>query len=129
MEIPADRKYTREHEWVQVTEDVATIGITDYAQSELGDIVFVELPAAGTAVQFMQPFGVIEAVKAVSDLFSPVNGTVVERNESAATDPGVINRAPYADGWLVRVRLGGDLPAGLLDGPAYATHVGAGKPA
>ena len=127
MGYPAHYRYTKEHEWVDAKDGVATIGITDYAQSELGDIVFVELPATGTSVQFMQPFGVIEAVKAVSDLFSLVSGSVVERNDAASTDPGVINRAPYADGWLVRVKVAGQLPADLLDATGYAAHIGAEK--
>jgi len=125
VEIPTDLKYTKEHEWVRVEKDVATIGITDYAQSELGDIVFVELPAVGTAVSHMQAFGVIEAVKAVSDLFSPVTGEVVARNDAAASDPGTINRAPYGDGWLIKVRVSGSLPADLLDAAGYTAHTGA----
>ena len=124
MEVPQDLTYTREHEWVRVDGDVATIGITDYAQSELGDVVFVELPATGAQVTAMQPFGVIEAVKAVSDLFSPVTGEVVARNDAAAADPGVINRAPYGDGWLVRVRMTGGPPGDLLDAAAYTAHTG-----
>jgi glycine cleavage system H protein len=124
VQIPSDLSYTREHEWVRVQNGVATIGITDYAQSELGDIVFIELPAVGTSVTHMQPFGVIEAVKAVSDLFSPVTGEVVERNDAAAGDPGAINRAPYGDGWLIKVRVSGDLPGDLMDAAAYGAHTG-----
>jgi glycine cleavage system H protein len=126
VEIPADLQYTREHEWVRFDGDVATVGITDYAQSELGDIVFVELPSPGASVTEMQPFGVIEAVKAVSDLFSPVSGEVIERNDAATTEPSVINRSPYGDGWLVRVKVSGDKPADLLDAASYKTHTGAG---
>jgi len=125
MEIPAGLRYTREHEWVRVDGDVATVGITDYAQSELGDIVFVELPAAGSRVTAMQPFGVIEAVKAVSDLFSTVSGEVVERNDAAASEPSVINSSPYENGWLVRVRVAGGMPDDLLDAAGYAAHTGA----
>ncbi len=124
MEIPSDLTYTREHEWVRFADGIATIGITDYAQSELGDVVFVELPAVGAAVTHMQPFGVIEAVKAVSDLFSPVTGEVTERNDAAASDPGSINRAPYGEGWLIKVRVSGELPADLLDAAAYREHTG-----
>ena len=124
MEIPADLQYTREHEWVRIEGDVATIGITDYAQSELGDVVFVELPAVGDDVAHMRPFGVIEAVKAVSDLFSPVTGVVTERNDAVRAAPETINRAPYTEGWLVKVKISGALPDDLLDAAAYAQHTG-----
>jgi glycine cleavage system H protein len=105
MEIPEGLRYTKEHEWVRVEGGEAVMGITDYAQGELGDIVFVDLPAAGRALRQMEPFGTIEAVKAVSDLFSPVTGEVVAVNESLREDPSAVNKAPYTDGWMVRAKL------------------------
>ncbi len=127
METPGNLKYTRDHEWIRVEGEVATVGITDYAQSELGDVVYVELPAPGATVTYMQPFGVIEAVKAVSDLFSPVTGEVIEANTALSGEPGTINRAPYGDGWLVKIRIDGDLPPDLLDATAYASHTTVGE--
>ncbi|MBD3332277.1 glycine cleavage system protein GcvH [candidate division GN15 bacterium] len=105
MDIPSDLKYTKEHEWVSLDGDIATIGITDYAQGELGDIVFVELPAVGESISQMDSFGTIEAVKAVSDLYAPISGEVTEVNEALEDDPLVINRDPYGDGWMVKVRV------------------------
>lgn len=105
MNIPADLKYTKEHEWVKIDGNIATIGITDYAQGELGDIVFVELPDIGAGVKQMDSFGTIEAVKAVSDMYSPVTGKVVEINSALDDDPMVINQDPYGDGWMLKVEL------------------------
>ena len=105
MNVPANLKYTKEHEWVKVDGDIATIGVTEYAQGELGDIVFVELPNVGSAVTQMGRFGTVEAVKAVSDLFSPLSGTVVEINAALDTDPMVINRDPYGEGWMIKVKV------------------------
>ena len=105
MNVPANLKYTKEHEWVRVEGDVATIGITEYAQGELGDIVFVELPDVGTAVKQMSRFGTVEAVKAVSDLFSPLSGTVVDINKALDGDPMVVNRDPYGEGWMIKVKV------------------------
>jgi len=105
VDTPSDLKYTKEHEWLRIDGNTATVGITDYAQGELGDVVFVELPAAGTEVELMKPFGTIEAVKAVSDIFSPVTGKIVEINELLENDPMVVNRDPYGDGWMVKVEM------------------------
>ena len=105
MNIPGDLKYTKEHEWLRINGDIAEIGITDYAQGELGDIVFVELPEAGSDVKKMEPFGTIEAVKAVSELFSPVTGTVDAVNSKIEEDAGVINSDPYGDGWMVKIKV------------------------
>ena len=105
MASPSDRKYTKEHEWVRADGDVGTVGITDYAQDQLGDIVFVEVPASGTKLTALQKFGEIESVKAVSELFSPVSGEVVERNEALTDNPQWVNDDPYGDGWMIRVRL------------------------
>lgn len=104
MEIRKDLKYTREHEWVKLEGEFAKIGITDYAQGELGDIVFVELPETGTKLEQMKPFGVIEAVKAVSDLFAPLSGEVVEMNKRLEIEPNLINKDPYGEGWFIKVK-------------------------
>ena len=105
VNVPSELKYTKEHEWVKVEGNIATIGITDFAQSELGDIVFVELPDVGSAVAQMKSFGTIEAVKAVSDMFSPVTGKVTEVNQTLDSDPMIINREPYEAGWIIKVEL------------------------
>lgn len=105
MPSPADLKYTKEHEWVRLDGNVGTVGITDYAQDQLGDIVFIELQAAGAAVKQMEKFGEIESVKAVSELYSPVTGEVVEANAALAGSPQLVNDDPYADGWMLRIRL------------------------
>ncbi|MFH1679144.1 MAG: glycine cleavage system protein GcvH [Candidatus Eisenbacteria bacterium] len=105
MNVPVDLKYTREHEWVFVEGKVATVGITDYAQSELGDIVFVEFPGLGERVRANEPAGTIEAVKTVADLFAPVGGEVVEVNEALADEPDRVNRDPYGDGWMFKLSI------------------------
>jgi len=104
MMVRDELKYTKEHEWVLIEDDLATVGITDFAQGELGDIVFVEFPAVGDSVTANEPFGTIEAVKAVAELFSPVSGTVEETNEMAADDAGIINSDPYGKGWMIKIR-------------------------
>jgi glycine cleavage system H protein len=101
---PIDRRYTAEHEWVKLEGDVAVIGITSFAQDQLGDVVYVELPKVGTRVEAMKPFGVIESVKTASDLFAPVNGTVEEVNGQIESEPQLVNDAPYEGGWLIKVR-------------------------
>ncbi|HEY5640122.1 MAG TPA: glycine cleavage system protein GcvH [Dehalococcoidia bacterium] len=113
MVSPQDLKYTKEHEWVRVEGDTGTIGITDYAQDQLGDIVFVDLPEAGAAVRATEKFGEIESVKAVSELFAPVSGEVTEANAALADSPESVNDDPYGDGWMVKVRLA---DAAELDG-------------
>jgi len=125
VNIPADLKYTEEHEWVKLEDNIATIGITDYAQGELGDIVFVELPSEGDKVTQMEPFGTIEAVKAVSELFSPVTGKVVEVNSALDDDPMVINHDPYGDGWMIKVELSDTTQVEqLLDAAGYKGVIG-----
>jgi glycine cleavage system H protein len=125
MNIPADLKYTEAHEWVKIEGNIATIGITDYAQGELGDIVFVELPGEGDKVIQMEPFGTIEAVKAVSELFSPVSGKVVEVNSALDDDPIVINHDPYGDGWMIKVELSDTTQVEqLLDAAGYKGIIG-----
>jgi len=122
--IPADLRYTKEHEWVRVDGDVATIGITQDAADQLGDIVFVELPAAGSALEQFATFGVVESVKAVSDLFAPVGGEVVEVNGALAGAPEVVNSDPYGAGWMLRIRLADPAQvAALLDPAAYEALV------
>ena len=120
MEAPADLRYSSEHEWVRVEEDTGVIGITDYAQDQLGDIVYLDLPAVGASVAQNEKMGEIESVKAVSDLFSPVSGEVIEINQEAVDAPEVVNEEPYGRGWLFKVRLRdeGEL-GGLLSSEAY----------
>ncbi len=115
----ADRRYTKTHEWVTVDGKQATIGITDFAQSQLGDVVFLELPSAGRKVAERETFGVIESVKAASDLYSPVAGRISAVNEKLASKPELINSDPYGDGWILKLELAGDPPADLLDEAAY----------
>ena len=105
MPSPADRRYSKEHEWIMVDGDSGTVGITDYAQDQLGDIVFVDLPAPGTAVRYMEKFGEIESVKAVSELFSPVTGEVTDVNAALHDNPQYVNDSPYDEGWMAKVRL------------------------
>jgi glycine cleavage system H protein len=118
--IPSDLRYTKEHEWVRVEGDVATVGITQHAADQLGDIVFVELPEPGKRLEQFATFGVVESVKAVSDLFAPVAGEVLEGNAGLATTPEVVNSDPYGAGWMLRVRLSDPAQLGqLLDPAAY----------
>jgi glycine cleavage system H protein len=105
MAVPPELRYTKEHEWVRVESGVATVGITDHAQEQLGDLVYLELPKVGAAVRQFEKLGEIESVKAVSDLFSPVSGEVAERNEEAVKAPELVNQDPYGRGWLVRLSL------------------------
>ncbi|GAA4188767.1 glycine cleavage system protein GcvH [Microbacterium oryzae] len=116
--------YTPEHEWIRIDDDIATIGITDYAADQLGDVVYVDLPQAGAAVTAGQVMGEIESTKSVSELYAPVDGTVVEVNEAVDADPDTVNASPFEDAWLVKVRLSG-APAGLLDRAAYTALTGA----
>ncbi len=124
MNVPADLKYTKEHEWLKIDGNVATIGITDWAQGELGDIVFVELPEVGAEVEEKESFGTIEAVKAVSEIYSPVNGKVTEINAALDDDPMVINREPYGEGWMIKVEVA-DVAQfeQLLDGEGYKSLI------
>jgi glycine cleavage system H protein len=118
--VPTDLRYTKDHEWVRVEGDVATIGITQYAADQLGDVVFVDLPAAGRPIEQFAAFGVVESVKAVSDLFAPVSGEVVEANAAVTTEPELVNKEPYGAGWMLRVRVGDPAQLnGLLEPAAY----------
>lgn len=125
--VPADLLYTPEHEYVRRTSDpsIVEVGITDYAQGELGDIVFVELPKAGATFSRMGVFGTVEAVKAVSELFCPLSGTVVESNPAIDGDPGTINRDPYGSGWMVRLKISDPAELStLLNAAAYEAKIG-----
>ncbi len=118
--VPPDLRYTKEHEWVRIEGDVATVGITDHAAEQLGDVVFVELPAVGTTVEQFAAFGVVESVKAVSDIYAPVGGEVVEANGELAAKPELVNSDPYGAGWMLKVRVGDTAQAtSLLDAAAY----------
>jgi len=115
----ADRRYTKSHEWVTVDGKHATIGITDFAQSQLGDVVFLELPSVGRKLAARETFGVVESVKAASDLYSPVAGRITAVNEKLATKPELINADPYGEGWILKLDLAEDLPDELLDEASY----------
>jgi glycine cleavage system H protein len=119
VSIPENLQYTKEHEWLSVADGVATVGITAFAAESLGDIVFVQLPEAGSTVTAGEVFGEVESTKSVSELYAPVSGEVVEVNEATSDRPEVINEDPYTEGWLLKVRLTGDVPE-LLDAAAYA---------
>lgn len=126
MNVPRELRYTKEHEWIRVEGGEAVVGVTDYAQGELGDVIFVELPAPGSKIAQMKPFGTIDAVKTVSDLFAPVSGEIVAVNGALKDDPALVNRSPYKDGWMVRIRL--DAPAevnALLTAEDYEKTLGA----
>ena len=118
MPYPSDLKYTKDHEWIRLSGDTAEVGITHYAQEQLGDVVFVELPAVGTAVTAGAAFGNIESVKAVSELFAPVSGQIVAVNDRLAHAPEDVNARPH-DTWIVRIQLQGGVPDGLLDSAQY----------
>jgi glycine cleavage system H protein len=121
---PADYRYTKEHEWIKVEGAVGTIGITDYAQQELGDVVFVEMPKPGTKITAGQSFGTIESVKAVSEIFSPVSGEVIEANPALVDAPEKINQEPHGAAWLVKVRLADPREASaLMDAAAYESYI------
>ena len=125
--VPTDLRYTRDHEWVRLSGTEATIGITEYAASQLGDIVFVELPEAGRALAQSAAFGVVESVKAVSDLFAPMSGSVVETNDALAGSPELVNSEPYGAGWMVRLTVTDPTELdSLLDPAAYESLIAEG---
>ena len=124
MNVPADLRYTKDHEWLRLEGDVGVIGITDFAQDSLGDVVFVELPAVGAKLTQGATFGVVESNKSVSDLFAPVAGEVIAINERLAEQPELVNQSPYEDGWMIRLRIGAPNAAlELLDAAAYQAHI------
>ena len=124
MEYPSDVRYTREHEWARLSDGLVTVGITGYATEQLGDVVFVELPAVGKKVDAGKPFGVVEAVKTVSDLYAPISGEVAEVNEALSGNPALVNQEPYGEGWMIRLkpRDPGEV-ARLLSNQDYAKHI------
>jgi len=124
MAYPANYRYTKEHEWVDAKDGIATIGITDYAQSELGDVVFVELPAAGAQLTSGKSFGSVESVKAVSEIYAPASGEVLESNSELQNKPEIINSDPHGAAWLVKVRLANPSEIdGLMDSNAYQAYI------
>lgn len=124
MEFPTGLRYSQEHEWVAVDGDIATIGITDYAQEQLGDVVYVELPAAGKVLNKDDTFGVVESVKAVSDIYAPVSGTVTETNAALPNAPELVNVDPYGKAWMIRVRLSNPQEVNeMMDAAAYQKFV------
>ncbi|MFT6210054.1 MAG: glycine cleavage system H protein [Bacteroidia bacterium] len=125
MNIPANLKYTKEHEWISIDGDVATVGITDFAQGELGDIVYVEIETEGESLDSEEVFGTVEAVKTVSDLFMPLSGEITEFNEGLEADPEAVNRDPYAEGWMIKIKMSdASQVEGLLSADAYKELVG-----
>ncbi len=121
---PEDRRYTASHEWVRIDGETGTVGITDHAQKELGEIVYLELPEVGHVFNAEDEFGTVESVKAVSELFTPVSGEVVEVNKAAVAEPGIVNDDPYGDGWLIKVKLSTDEEAGkLMTAERYAEYL------
>jgi glycine cleavage system H protein len=121
---PSDYRYTKEHEWVAVKNDIGTIGITDYAQHELGDVVFVELPKVGTKLKAGEPLGTVESVKAVSDVYAPISGEVTAINDDLASAPEKLNTDPHGEAWLVKIRIAAPSELqGLMDAPKYQTFI------
>lgn len=125
MNFPEELKYTKDHEWVKIEGDVATIGVTEFAQRELGDIVFVEVETVGETIELGEVFGTVEAVKTVSDLFMPMTGEITEFNEELEASPELVNEDPYGAGWMIKIKVEGDLPSELLSAEEYAELVGA----
>ena len=124
MNFPAELKYTKDHEWIKVEGNVATIGITEFAQRELGDIVYIDIPSVGKTVSQDDVFGTVEAVKTVSDLFMPVTGTVTEVNPALDSQPELVNSDPYGQGWMVKISLDGADAEALLSADAYKGIIG-----
>lgn len=125
MNIPADIKYSKDHEWIKVEGDSAIVGISDFAQSELGDIVFVEIDTVGETLSKDAVFGTVEAVKTVSDLFMPVSGVVLEVNSKLESSPELVNQDPYGEGWLIKIRISNPEELNtLMDGTSYKSHIG-----
>lgn len=128
MTLPTDYRYTKEHEWIHVDGETGVIGITDYAQHSLGDIVYVETPQVGTNITAGESFGTVESVKAVSEIFAPVSGTVLEVNQALSNRPELVNSEPYTGGWLIKVKLGDPAQAGgLLTAAGYEAFIASEK--
>jgi len=124
MNFPQELKYTKDHEWVRIEGDVAIVGITDFAQKELGDIVYVEVETVGETIESGEVFGTVEAVKTVSDLFMPLTGEIMELNSELESSPELVNESPYDNGWMIKVKIVGELPGDLMDVDAYKTLIG-----
>ena len=125
MNFPSELKYTKDHEWVRIEGDIATVGVTDFAQKELGDIVYVEVETIGETLEAGEVFGTVEAVKTVSDLFMPVAGEILEVNPELESSPELVNESAYDQGWMVKVKLSGSIPTDLMDGASYKALIGA----
>ena len=127
MNVPNDLKYTKDHEWVKIEGDTATVGVTDFAQGELGDIVYVEVETLGEQLQISEVFGTVEAVKTVSDLFMPISGTIIKFNETLEDEPELINDDPYGKGWMIKIKLDtlSTQTSELLDAKSYKELIGA----
>ncbi len=124
MNVPQELKYTTDHEWTRIEDDVLTVGITDYAQGELGDVVYVDLPEVGDTFEKSDSFGTIEAVKAVADLFSPVSGEIVAVNEALEDKPETVNQDPYGEGWMVQIKISNEEDLkDLLDAESYSKQI------
>ena len=124
MEFPSNVKYTKEHEWIRIEGDIAYVGITDYAQEQLGDIVFVDIPTEGETLEKEEVFGTIEVVKTISDLFLPVSGEILEQNEALADNPELVNQDPYGEGWMIKIKPNDVNDVNdLLDAEAYKALV------
>jgi glycine cleavage system H protein len=122
-QTPGDRRYTTDHEWIKIDGDIGIVGITDFAQSELGDVTYVEVPKVGKTIEQGETFGVVESVKAVSDIYAPLGGEIVEVNEALANAPELINESPYEGAWMIKIRLTDPAAAAaLLDAAAYEQH-------
>ena len=122
-QTPGDRRYTTDHEWIKIDGNIGIVGITDFAQSELGDVTYVEVPQVGKTIEKGETFGVVESVKAVSDIYAPLGGEIVEVNEALANSPELVNESPYEGAWMIKIRLADPGAAGdLLDAAAYEQH-------
>lgn len=124
MSIPTDLRYAKSHEWVRLEGEIATIGITDHAQAELTDVVFVELPEVGRTVDAGEASAVVESVKAASDIYSPVAGEIIEVNTALESNPALLNTDPHGDGWICKLRVTGEVPSDLMDAAAYGAFIG-----
>ena len=125
MNVPADLKYTKDHEWVKIEDDIATVGVTDFAQGELGDIVYVEVETVDETLDREEVFGTVEAVKTVSDLFLPLSGEIIEFNENLEDEPEQVNSDPYGDGWMIKIKISNQEEIeDLLDAEAYKEIIG-----
>lgn len=125
MNLPEELKYTKDHEWVRLENGIATVGITEFAQRELGDIVYVEVETVGEEIGAGEVFGTVEAVKTVSDLFMPLDGEILEFNEELESSPELVNDSPYGEGWMIKVKVSGEIPSDLLSASEYAELIGA----